>query len=84
MLLNINLTDIKSGIRHTVDNCPIGLAFKRLFPGKEITVFSSKVTVRDGNTVVSYYPKDSDFKNFIFRFDSGTQVLPTTFEFYVK
>jgi hypothetical protein len=74
--IQVTQDDIDDGIRGSYCDCPIALAIKRQFPGKEIIV--SKYILGIGGVNTWNVPKP--VYNFIDRFDNGNPVEPIVFE----
>lgn len=76
--------DIRGGKREDAKGCPIALALGRVFPGREIVVFSYEAWVchEVNGELLRKIPLKFDAVKFVMDFDAGYEVHP--FEFPIE
>lgn len=76
VLIKVTKKDIKNGVRHDGNKCPITLAIARKFPNKPVCICSSH-----GHVGKDFCQFGKSVRRFIENFDKGESVKP--FNFYL-
>lgn len=80
--ITVNKTNIKKGTPGSTCGCPIALALRREFPGKQVSVSDDVIEIYEPGkywcTAVFYHTPNSA-KRFIKKFDNKQNVEPFTF-----